>query len=120
MQTKNLKVAYTSRQTKYSYTSVPKIQMEGKWLEELGFAIGTLLKVEFEEGSIRIRPLTAEETAERRQQELKAELDRKAAELRQAQLGLAAAYAGLSPELSQVAEPTSPYSSSARKSRKSK
>lgn len=56
MQTKNLKVAYTSRQTKYSYTSVPKIQMEGKWLEELGFAIGTLLKVEFEEGSIRIRP----------------------------------------------------------------
>ncbi len=119
MQTKNLKVAYTSRQTKSSYTSVPKIQMEGKWLEELGFAIGTLLKVEFEEGSIRIRPLTEEEAAERRQQELKAELDRKSAELKQVQLGLAAAYAGLSPELSQVAESKSPYSPSGRKSKKS-
>ncbi len=120
MQTKNLKVAYTSRYNKYSYTSVPKIQMEGKWLDELGFAIGMLLKVEFEEGSIRIRPLTEEETAERRQQELKAELDRKSAELRQVQSGLAAAYAGLSPELSQVAESNSPYSSSGRKSKKSK
>lgn len=120
MQTKNLKVAYTSRCNKYSYTSVPKIQMEGKWLEELGFSIGTFLKVEFEEGSIRIRPLTAEEASERRQQELKAELDRKAAELKLAQLGLAAAYSGLSPEFSQVAESTSPYSPSVRKSRKSK
>ena len=88
MQTKNLKVAYTSRYSKSSYTSVPKIQMEGKWLEELGFAIGTLLKVEFEEGSIRIRPLTAEEASEQKQQELKAELDRKSAELKQVQLGL--------------------------------
>ncbi len=120
MLTKNLKVAYTSRYSKSSYTSVPKIQMEGKWLEELGFAIGTLLKVEFEEGSIRIRPLTAEEASEQKQQELKAELDRKSAELKKVQLGLAAAYAGLSPELSQVAEPSSPYSSSHRKSRKSK
>ena len=119
MQTKNLKVAYTSRYNKYSYTSVPKIQMEGKWLEELGFAIGTLLKVEFEKGSIRIRPLTADETAERKQQELKAELDRKSAELKQVQSGLAA-YAGLSSELSQVAESNSPYSSSGRKSKSSK
>lgn len=71
MQTKNLKVAYTSRYNKSSYTSVPKIQMEGKWLEDLGFAIGTLLKVEFEEGSIHIRPLTEEEASERKQQELK-------------------------------------------------
>ena len=120
MQTKNLKVAYTSRYSKSSYTSVPKIQMEGKWLEELGFAIGTLLKVEFEEGSIRIRPLTAEEASERRQQELKAELDRKSAELKQAQLGLAASYANLSPALSGVAESHSPYSSSRKKSRKIK
>lgn len=114
MQTKNLKVAYTSRQTKSSYTSVPKIQMEGKWLEELGFAIGTLLKVEFEQGSIRIRPLTEEEASERNQRELEAELRRKSAELQQMQLGLDAAYAGLS-----VAEPKSPYSPSGRKSKKS-
>lgn len=121
MQTKNLKVAYTSRySSSRNYTAVPKIQMEGKWLEELGFAIGTLLKVEFEEGSIRIRPLTEEEASARKQQELKAELDRKSAELKQVQLGLAAAYAGLSPELSQVAESNSPYSSSGRKSKSSK
>ena len=121
MQTKNLKVAYTRRySSSRNYTAVPKIQMEGKWLEELGFAIGTLLKVEFEEGSIRIRPLTEEEASARKQQELKAELDRKSAELKQVQLGLAAAYAGLSPELSQVAESNSPYSSSGRKSKSSK
>ncbi|WP_350336775.1 SymE family type I addiction module toxin [[Clostridium] symbiosum] len=115
MQTKNLKVAYTSRPTKYSYTSVPKIQMEGKWLEELGFSIGTFLKVEFEEGSIRIRPFTEEETMERRQQELKAEFDRKSRELEKAQAGLAASYASISPALSQVAEPDHLYSPSRRK-----
>ena len=40
MKQKNIKVAYTSRSTGNSYTQVPKIQMEGKWLEELGFSIG--------------------------------------------------------------------------------
>lgn len=113
MQVKDLKVAYTNRQTKSSYTSVPKIQMEGKWLEKLGFAIGTLLKVEFEEGSIRIRPLTEEEAKERREKELEAEFARKSAELKRMQTNLNTAYA----ELLHVAESHSPYSSSGRKSK---
>ena len=58
--TKNIKVQYSSRCSGsgyYSrYTYHPKIQMEGKWLEELGFYIGDSLKVEYEEGSIRITP----------------------------------------------------------------
>lgn len=39
MKQKNIKVAYTSRSCGNSYTQVPKIQMEGKWLEELGFEV---------------------------------------------------------------------------------
>ena len=59
--TKNIKVQYSSRSASSSYvyggtryTSYPKIQMEGKWLQELGFNVGDKLKVEYEEGSIRI------------------------------------------------------------------
>ena len=37
MKQKNIKVAYTSRNTGGSYTQVPKIQMEGRWLESLAF-----------------------------------------------------------------------------------
>lgn len=48
MKTKKIKVAYTNRFTKTS-TTVPKIQMEGNWLEELGFSIGTRLVVEYGE-----------------------------------------------------------------------
>jgi len=62
MKTKQIKVQYSSR-TNYgnfyrptSYTSYPKIQMEGKWLEALGFHVGDRLRVEYEEGSIRITP----------------------------------------------------------------
>ena len=58
--TKNIKVQYSSRCSGSDYgsryTYHPKIQMEGKWLEELGFHIGDSLKVEYEEGSIRITP----------------------------------------------------------------
>ena len=59
--TKNIKVQYSSRMSGGSgyygssrYTSYPKIQMEGKWLQELGFNVGDKLNVEYEEGSIRI------------------------------------------------------------------
>ena len=45
MKQKNIKVAYTSRCTGGSYTQVPKIQMEGRWLEELGFSIGSTIVV---------------------------------------------------------------------------
>ena len=59
--TKNIKVQYSSRSTSFSYayggtryTAYPKIQMEGKWLQELGFNVGDKLNIEYEEGSIRI------------------------------------------------------------------
>ena len=62
--TKNIKVQYSSRMSGGSgyygssrYTAYPKIQMEGKWLQELGFNVGDQLKVEYEEGSIRITPV---------------------------------------------------------------
>lgn len=61
--TKNIKVIYSNRCGNRTYATYPKIQMEGKWLEDLGFTIGKRLKVEYEEGSIRIRPFTAEENA---------------------------------------------------------
>ena len=64
MKQKNIKVAYTSRIVSGSYTQVPKIQMEGKWLVELGFSIGSTMVVEYGEGSLHIRPMTAEELAE--------------------------------------------------------
>ena len=58
--TKNIKVQYSSRSSGSGYgsryTYHPKIQMEGKWLEELGFHIGDSLQIEYEEGSIRITP----------------------------------------------------------------
>lgn len=74
--TKNIKVQYSSRANygsyyrPTSYTSYPKIQMEGKWLEALGFHVGDRLQVEYEEGSIRITlalepaMMVAEPTAE--------------------------------------------------------
>lgn len=101
MKTKNLKVAYSSRYTQKGYSSVPKIQMEGKWLEDLGISIGSLLMVEYGDGSIHIRPLTEEESAARKQQELQTVLKHKAAELKQ-----------LERDLAMVAEPKSPYASS--------
>ena len=59
--TKNIKVQYSSRCSSSSYaygssryTTYPKIQMEGKWLQGLGFNVGDKLNVEYEEGSIRI------------------------------------------------------------------
>lgn len=82
MNTKNIKVVYTSRYSRGSYAPVPKVQMEGRWLEELGFSIGTPLIVEYEEGSIRIRTLTAEELAEKEQREAQAELAKRIAELK--------------------------------------
>lgn len=61
--TKNIKVQYSSRMSSGNsyfggsrYTAYPKIQMEGKWLQELGFNVGDQLQIEYEEGSIRITP----------------------------------------------------------------
>lgn len=82
MKTKNIKVVYTNRYSKNSNTTVPKIQMEGQWLEQLGFTIGTPLIVEYEKNSIHIRTLTEEELAEKEQQEVQAELEKKIAQLK--------------------------------------
>lgn len=62
MKTKKIKVLYSSRtrlgDSWYStsrYIETPKISMEGKWLEALGFHIGDQLQVDYTEGEIRIR-----------------------------------------------------------------
>ena len=65
MKQKNIKVAYKSRSTGGSYTQVPKIQLEGRWLEELGFSIGSTIVVEYGDGVLHVRPMTAEELADR-------------------------------------------------------
>ena len=88
MKQKNIKVAYTSRSTGGYYTQVPKIQMEGRWLEELGFSIGNTIVVEYDEGSIRIRQMTEEELADCRREQLKKELAAKSASIRKLQKSL--------------------------------
>ncbi len=62
MKTKKIKVLYSSRTRQgnswysgSSYIETPKISMEGKWLEALGFHIGDQLQVDYDEGEIRIR-----------------------------------------------------------------
>lgn len=102
MKTKNIKVQYSSR-CQSGFT--PKIQMEGRWLEKLGFPIGTRLAVEYEEGSIRIRPFTEEETAAIEEQELQAELAKKQREYEAAKHRLAKQYG----TITMVAEANSSY-----------
>ena len=72
MQTKKMKVQYSSRARQGKnhyfdsrYIETPKIQMEGKWLEVLGFHIGDAIQVAYEEGSIHISlaPLAQSESA---------------------------------------------------------
>lgn len=117
MKTKNIKVVYTSRYSQSlgvrhtgsgPCTAVPKIQMEGRWLEALGFSIGTPLIVEYEEGSIHIRTLTAEELAAKEQREAQAELKKRIAELKEITRRAEAEAASLS----MVAEPSGRYSPS--------
>ena len=101
MKSKNIKVTYASRYSQKGSCSVPKIRIEGKWLEELGFLVGSTVAVEYEEGSIRIRPLTEQELAFKEQQDLKAQLKHKEKEL----LLMQASYE----TLSKVAEASQPY-----------
>lgn len=117
MKTKNIKVAYANRYSKDcgvrhsgapTSTAVPKIQMEGRWLETLGFSIGTSLIVEYEEGSIHIRTLTAEEMAAKEQREAQAEYKKRLAELEQIKHRIDACTAP-----SMVAEPAAQYAASA-------
>ena len=112
MKQKNIKVAYTSRSNGNSYTQVPKIQMEGKWLEELGFSIGSTIVVEYGEGSLHIRTMTTEELADRQRSELEKELAAKSAAVRRLKRDL---HEG-SRRLSRVAESAPGYSTPSKKS----
>ena len=103
MKSKNLKVAYTSRYNQKHPCTVPQIKMEGKWLEELGFFAGSTIKVEYEEGSIRIRPLSEEEQLAQKQQNISLALKGKEKEL----LSLQSDYE----KLSKVAETSYIYGS---------
>ena len=53
--TKTIKVQYSTRYTGRRYSEVPKIQMEGKWLEAISFSSGDKLIVDYEEDKIIIR-----------------------------------------------------------------
>jgi len=52
---KTIKVQYSTRYTGRRYSEVPKIQMEGKWLEAIGFSVGDKIYVEYDDGKIIIR-----------------------------------------------------------------
>lgn len=110
MKTKNMKIAYSTRYSQKNISTVPKIQMEGKWLEELGFSVGSTIAIEYEEGSIRIRPLTKEELLIREQQQLEAEYKHRQKELRIAETNLTESYNNCS----KVAEPSGNYGTSPR------
>lgn len=64
MKSKKMKVLYTARakQTQHAwgresyYSATPKISMEGKWLDALGFHIGDAIQVSYEDNCIRITP----------------------------------------------------------------
>lgn len=112
MKQKKIKVAYTSRNSSGSYTQVPKIQMEGRWLEDLGFSIGSTIVVEYEDSSLLIRPMTAEELAECQKVELEKEIASKSAAIRRLQKDLHED----SKRLSHVAESNPGYSSPSKKS----
>ena len=107
MKTKNIKVAYSSRYTGRNCLTVPKLTIEGKWLSELGFTVGESVVVEYEEGPVRIRCLTAEEKAVRDRTAAEAELKHRRAEIKRLQKELAAQAEGLP----MVAESTGRYGS---------
>ncbi len=107
MNQKQIKVAYTSRFSRGSYTQVPKIQMEGRWLEELGFSIGENIVVEYGDGSLCIRPMTKTELAEKQRSEAQKKLNAKAAEIHCLQQSLEKELQ----ELPHVAEPSVNYTS---------
>ncbi len=85
MKSKNIKVSYTSRYNQKTPCTVPQLKMEGKWLEDIGFSIGSTVMIEYEENTLRIRPLTAQELAAKEQQELQFRLNQKEKELRSLQ-----------------------------------
>lgn len=53
--TKTIKVQYSTRYNDRRYSEVPKIQMEGKWLEAIGFSVGDQIRVNYCDGKIIIQ-----------------------------------------------------------------
>ena len=53
--TKTIKVQYSTRYADRRYSEVPKIQIEGKWLEAIGFFVGDKVIVDYDNGKIIIR-----------------------------------------------------------------
>ncbi len=62
--TRNLTVSYKSEQRRGSgyysstYVETPALTLKGKWLEKLGFGVGTKVAVECQEGKLVIEPLS--------------------------------------------------------------
>lgn len=123
MKTKTIKVIYSTRQSRNNQP-LPKIQIEGNWLEALGFHVGNPLQVEYEEGSIHIRTLTEEELNAKKQQELQAELKHKTIELKNLKSNIETISANLrnaakpqtpcvsQPQPAMVCEPQAPFADS--------
>lgn len=81
MKSKTIKISYSTRFQKHNTITVPKLQIEGKWLEEIGFPIGSTVKIEYENNSIHIRPLNIDEIFQLQQQGLQNEIKQKSRQL---------------------------------------
>lgn len=116
MKTKIFKVLSSSR-TRRDFHSIyagamryiwtPKISIEGKWLEALGYHIGDHIRVEYDERGIHISPMTAAEQKSLEQQQALENVGRKITALEKIKSQIEAETAALS----MVAEPKLEYSS---------
>lgn len=105
MKTKIIKVSSSSR-TRRDFHSIyagamryiwtPKISIEGKWLEALGYHIGDHIKLEYDEQGIHIRPLTPAEQKSLEQQQATKNLENKIVELEKIKTMIEAETAALS------------------------
>ena len=116
MKTKIFKVLSSSR-TRRDFHSIyagamryiwtPKISIEGKWLEALGYHIGDHIRVEYDEQGIHISPMTAAEQKSLEQQQALENVGRKITALEKIKSQIEAETAALS----MVAEPKLEYPS---------
>lgn len=114
MKTKIFKVLSSSR-TRRDFHSIyagamryiwtPKISIEGKWLEALGYHIGDHIRVEYDEQGIHISPMTAAEQKSLEQQQALENVERKITALEKIRAEIKAETAALS----MVAEPKTEY-----------
>lgn len=105
MKTKIIKVLSSSR-TRRDFHSIyagamryiwtPKISIEGKWLEALGYHIGDHIRVEYDEHGIHISPMTAAEQKSLEQQQALENVERKITALEKIRSEIKAETAALS------------------------